>query len=36
MVSKVLRYVSEVWVIDFCPETGILVVALHQVTVNCS
>jgi len=25
MVSEVLRYVSKVWVIDFCPETGILV-----------
>jgi hypothetical protein len=25
MVSEVLRYVSTVWVIGFCPETGILV-----------
>jgi len=25
MVSEVLRYVSKVGVIDFCPETGILV-----------
>jgi len=25
MVSGVLRYVSKEWVIDFCPETGIVV-----------